>query len=121
MRKPSYETLRLAHEQADRMRGLLALALTYAMLDKPEETVYTRDDREGWSYRLRLYRTRAAHGGVVIVQAICRTNAQDDSISAHYLDDLASHFPADALPIQQAINTLKIARQRRFDGEREAS
>src|SRR5712691_3598037 len=94
----------LAYQRGQATLYQLALA---AVVDAP--AAVERFSIDGCRYMLKLYRPTAAHGGLVTTTYACK--GQADSVTADYLDSLATvyragHAGADALPFCRAVERL---------------
>lgn len=99
-------------ERVSRENNLLSIGLQCAMNDAPEAT--ERATVDTCRYTLRLYRSTACHGGIVLMTF--HHAGQSDSTTAHYLEEIRFSNLPELLPLRCALEHLLVARQRLLDG-----
>jgi hypothetical protein len=113
-RKPSREALELELERSKREATVQAIALQ-AILEGEIPIQQVATIGKGEAYSFGLYRARSAHGGVVVQVFLCE--GQRPSVSVNYLDRMQYPVNTEYLPLNVALERLRIARQKALDSE----
>lgn len=109
MRAPSKRVARTELERAQRERDLAERALSCVVTECPEATeIHGEDAYPELTYRLDLYRSAAADGGIVVQVFHCP--GQRDSVRAFRLDEMTGG--AWCLPRVVALDRLCHVRNR---------
>lgn len=112
MRKQSRAEVEKQLDQVRRERDILDIIL--AAIENGEKPVIekAREDQER-TYTFKLYRATSAHGGVVSCSYVWKD--QRPLVTVDYLDHMSYPTFDEFLPLNIAIERLRVARQRLLD------
>ena len=97
--RPTKAQIGTERAELSKENTVLAIALQSILTDTPDYQIDDVPSADGdWSYEVRLYRSTAPHGGIIVMRSHCVTNFQADIVRAMYLDDASGYFRYDMAP-----------------------